>query len=134
MRIFFVCMCAHLLLGTECGGVKGVGENPCLVRVPVLWAGGCGRTAACMWPRVGVWLWEATELQLGAGWTRGNPRSLGLMEARDNRFSVSDIPNTSGHLRRAENKMGAPGLAQSAPGPKGGEGRERGGAGWFPHG
>jgi hypothetical protein len=35
------------------------------------------------------------------------------MEARDNRFSVSGISDTTGHLRRAENKMGAPGAAQS---------------------
>jgi hypothetical protein len=28
------------------------------------------------------------------------------MEARDNRCSVSDIPDAAGHLRRAENKVG----------------------------
>jgi hypothetical protein len=33
------------------------------------------------------------------------------------------IPNTVGQLRRAEKRMGAPEAAQSAPGPKGGEGR-----------
>lgn len=42
------------------------------------------------------------------GWgevNRGSPRSLGLMEARDNRLSVLGIPDTTGHHRRAENKV-----------------------------
>jgi hypothetical protein len=63
------------------------------------------------------------------GWTRGSSRSLGLMEARDNRFLVSGISDTVGHCGRAENKMVSPGVAWPAPGPMGGEGRERGGAG-----
>jgi hypothetical protein len=66
------------------------------------------------------------------GWTRGGHRSLDLKESKDNRFSVSGIPDTAEHCGRAENKMGAPGAARSAQEPKGGEGRERGGAGWFP--
>ena len=39
-----------------------VGENQRPARVPVLWLGGHGRTAACF-PRgpVGVWLWEAAK-------------------------------------------------------------------------
>jgi hypothetical protein len=62
------------------------------------------------------------------GWTRGRSRSLGLMEARDNRFSVSGIPDTTGHRRRAENKMGPLGAARSVnPGAKGRRGQgERG--------
>jgi hypothetical protein len=32
---------------------------------------------------------------------RGSLRSLGLMEARDNRFTVSSIPDTAGHQGRA---------------------------------
>jgi hypothetical protein len=40
-------------------------------------------------------------------------------------FLVSGIPDTSGHHERAENKWGPLGVAQSLPGPKGGEGRER---------
>ena len=83
-------------------------------------------------PRVGVWLWEATEPQFPRGWTRGSLRSLGLMEARDNRFSVLGIPDTAGHRRRAENKMGALGVPWSVPGLKGEEGRGRVGTGWFP--
>ena len=65
-----------------------------------------------------------------------NPSSPGGVQGAlfGTRFSVSGIPDTAGHHRRAENKMGAPGVAQSAPEPKGGEGREGGGAGWFPHG
>ena len=53
------------------------------------------------------------------------------MEARDNRFSVSDIPDAAGHHGRAESKLGDSGVAQPASGSKGGEGKERGGAGWF---
>ena len=30
-------------------------------------------------------------------WTGGSLRTLGLMEARDNRFSVSGIPDTTGY-------------------------------------
>ena len=120
------------------GGIKGVGENPSPTRVPVLWAGRCRSTAGHMLstqPQVGVWLWEAMDPARG-GWTRGGPRSLGLTEARDNRFSVSvsSIPDTAGHRRRAENKVGALATTWSDPGPKGGESRERGDAGWFPHG
>ena len=48
-------------------------------------------------PRVSVWLWEAMEPQLGRGWTKDSPRSLGLMEARDNRFSVLGIPDAAGY-------------------------------------
>jgi hypothetical protein len=40
------------------------------------------------------------------GWTRGRPRSLGLMEARDNRFLVLGIPDVAGHHSRAKNKVG----------------------------
>ena len=47
-------------------------------------------------------------------WTRGSLRSLGLTEARDNRFSVSGIPDATGHCRRAENKVGAQEAAQSS--------------------
>jgi hypothetical protein len=65
-------------------------------------------------------------------WTRGRPRSLGFTEARDNRFSVSGIPDTAGHCGRAENKVEVPGVAQSPPGLKRGKGRERRGIGWFP--
>jgi hypothetical protein len=61
-------------------------------------------------PSVGVWLWEATDPACG-GWARSSPRSLGLMEARDSRFSVSGIPDTAGHCRRAEKKMLALGVA-----------------------
>ena len=52
-------------------------------------------------------------------WTRGSPRSLGLMEARDNRFSVSDIPDAAGHRGRAENKVRALGVTGSSQGLKG---------------
>jgi hypothetical protein len=37
------------------------------------------------------------EPQLGRGWTKDSPRSLGLMEARDNRFSVLGIPDAAGY-------------------------------------
>jgi hypothetical protein len=41
------------------------------------------------------------------------------------RRTATCIPDTTGHRGRAENRMWAPGAAQSAPGLKGGEGRER---------
>jgi hypothetical protein len=72
--------------------------------------------------------------QPSGGWTRSSLRSLGLTEARDNRFSVLGIPDTAGHLGRTENKMGTLGAAWLSPGMKGGEGREKGGAGCFPLG
>ena len=56
-------------------------------------------------------------------WTRGNLRYLGLTKARDNRFSV---PDAAGHQGRAENKVGALGMAQPASRLNRGEGRERG--------
>ena len=71
-------------------------------------------------PWVGVWLSEATESQLSGWWTGA---VLGT------RFSASGIPDTAGHLRRAENKMKALGMAQTALGWKGGE--VGGGTGWF---
>lgn len=61
-------------------------------------------------PRLGVWLWEAMD-PAHRVWTRCSPWSLGLMEAKDKRFSVSGIPDTAGCYRRAENKMEAEGTA-----------------------
>ena len=60
---------------------------------------------------MGVWLCEATDLVHGA-----SRRFLGLTEARDNRFSVSGIPDTAGHHGRAENKLGGPGGISFSPG------------------
>ena len=50
-------------------------------------------------PWVGVWLWEATESQLGRGWTRGGPKVPGSQPWASH----------AGYCRRAENKWGAPG-------------------------
>jgi hypothetical protein len=78
------------------------------------------------WPQMRVWLWEAMNSALRR-WTRGSPRSLGLTEARDNRFLVSGIPDTAGHLGRAENKMGAPRGRSAIPRAEGRRGQgERG--------
>jgi hypothetical protein len=49
------------------------------------------------------------------------------MEARDNRFSVSDIPDVTVCHGRTENKVRALWAAWAAPEPKGNEGRGRGG-------
>ena len=122
-----------LLAGQWVWGKEGVGENPSPTRVPVLWAGGRGRTAACFsrgprWVSGCVKPWTPALM----GWTEGTLKSLGLTEARENRFSVLDIPDATVCHRRAENKVGSPGVAQSALELKRGEGRERGGAGWFP--
>lgn len=38
----WVLFLSPLLTGSECGGIKGVGENPSLSRVPVLWVSGYG--------------------------------------------------------------------------------------------
>jgi hypothetical protein len=48
-------------------------------------------------PWVGIWLLEAKEHRTLAhgGWKESSLRSLGLMEARDDRFSVSDIPDVA---------------------------------------
>jgi hypothetical protein len=70
----------------------------------VLWAGRLRRTATHFSCGPG---WEATESQLSREWT-----------TVDNRFSVSCIPDTARYHGRAENKMGAPEAARSAPGPK----------------
>ena len=47
---------------------------------------------------------------------RVSPRSLDLGEARDNRFSVSDIPDATGHRRRAKNKVRGPRGGSVSPG------------------
>jgi hypothetical protein len=88
-------------------------------RVLVLWAGGLRRTA-----RVGVWLWEATELQPAVGWTRGVSQRP---EITGSQSRASQTPlDTVEELRT---KWG-----RSSPGPKGGQGRGRGGSGGFSHG
>ena len=86
----------------------------------MLWAGRHGRVARHFPLSLG---W--TSKPLGRGWTKDSPRSLGLMEARDDRFSVLDIPEVAVYHRRAENEVGAPGTARSALGSKGEEGRGR---------
>ena len=75
------------------GEIKGVGENPHLARVMVLWAGRLRRLLLAFYTAPGGCL------AVGSHWTlvqqgvdTGSPRSLGLLEARDNRFSVSGIP------------------------------------------
>ena len=110
------------------GEIKGVGENLHPARVPLFWVGRRGRTAT-RFPRGPGWVSGCGKplIPLGGGWTKGSSRSLGLMEARDKRFSVSGIPNTSEELRT----NGGPRAAWAAPGPKGEEGRERGGSDWF---
>jgi hypothetical protein len=80
--------------GSRHGGRKGLGENPCPTRVPVLWAGRCGghtlHTAPCGCLAVGI---QGLRLREGGCvWTGSSWKSLGLMEARDDRFSVLDIP------------------------------------------
>jgi hypothetical protein len=69
-----------------------------------------------IWPWVGVWLYEVT-----------NPNSVGGGQGAvlGTRFPVSDIPDTTGHHGKAENRMRAPGVARLAPELKGGEGRGR---------
>jgi hypothetical protein len=75
-------------------------------------------------------------LAVGSHWTPARwGWGDGYRAVLDNRLSVSGIPDTAGHFGRAENKWGpAKGAAHSSLGPKGGEGRRRGGAGCFPLG
>lgn len=51
--------------------------------------------------------------------------SLGHVEARDDRFTVSDIPDTDGCRRRAENEVGTPRGSSVSPRAKGRRGRRR---------
>jgi hypothetical protein len=106
-----------------------VGENPCPTRVPVFWAGGCRGVSHAFHMAPGGCLAVGThrlQPMSGCGWARGSSRSLGLTEARDNRFSVAGIPDAIGHRRRAENKVRAPGMAWTSPEQREGrEGRER---------
>jgi hypothetical protein len=84
------------LLGSEHGELKGVGENT------------CGRLVVVSHGTLVL-----------RGWRGSSPRSLGLTEARDNRFSVCDIPGAAVCHRRAENKVEAPGGSSVSPGAEG---------------
>ena len=55
-------------------GKREEGENPHLARVPVLWAGGWGRTAR-RFPLGPGWASGCVKplTPLGVGWTRGSP-------------------------------------------------------------
>jgi hypothetical protein len=87
-----------------------VGENPCPARVPVLWAGGHERTAACF-PQ-GVWLWEATD-----------PSSAGGRQGAVLGNRTHLMLDTSEELRAS----GGSRVGSVSPRPKGGAGRGRGG-------
>jgi hypothetical protein len=93
-----------------------VRENPHPARVPVLWVGRRRGLPQGFYVAPGGCLSVGSYRPSPRGWTRGCPRFLGLTEARDNRFSVSGIPGTTGHRRRAEKKVGALEVAQSCPG------------------
>ena len=122
-------------VGPWAWGDKGSGRKPPPARVLVLWVGRRRRTAAHFARARGRCLAVGSHgTQPARGWTRGSLRSLGLTEARDNRLSVLGISDTARYRVRAQNKMGAPRAAGSSPGPKGGGGRGRGGAVWFPRG
>jgi hypothetical protein len=84
----------------------------------MLWIGRLGELPhVLLLARVGVWLWKATETQ-SEGVEREQFGSLGLMEARNDRFSVLDIPDHAVCLRSAVNKARAPKASWSALGPK----------------
>ena len=67
-----------------------------------------------MWSRVGAWLWEATGHQLGGWWTRGSLRYQ-VLSLGHSTLDTSEELRTNGGPRAA----------------KGGDGRGRGGTGWF---
>lgn len=88
-------------MGTGHRRIKGVGENLSPARVPVLWAG-ILRSTAASFQRGPGWVSDCGRHRTPARgdwgvWTSGILRSLSLMDARDNRLSVSGIPDTVGH-------------------------------------
>jgi hypothetical protein len=97
-------------------GQKAREKTPNPTRVSVLWAGRIGRTAA----HSPGWVSGCGKPQNSSSAGGGQGAVLGT------RFSASGIPDTAGYRGRDENRMGALEAAQSAPGPKGEEGRGRG--------
>jgi hypothetical protein len=85
------------------GGINGVIENQCHIRFPVLWAGRCRKTAA-LFPHGPMWVSGCVIHQnpIPLSVDKWNPRSLGLMKTRDNRFLVLGIPDATGHHRRTD--------------------------------
>ena len=69
--------------------------------------------------QVGIWLWEAMDLQSARGRGGSSLWFLGLTEATDHRSSVMDIPDVIVCCGRAENKVRALGATRSAPELKG---------------
>jgi hypothetical protein len=64
------------------GGIKVVGENFGCTRAPVLWAGRHKVLLHALYAaRVGIWLWEAMELQ-STGIEREQSRVSGLHRAQ----------------------------------------------------
>jgi hypothetical protein len=81
------------------GGIKkGLGENLHTTRVPMLWAGRCMLST---WPRVGVWLWEATESQLARSTQRHLPLSLLLFQIKP----VSNVSHSTCFMGNRINKF-----------------------------
>ena len=84
-------------------------------------------------PKVGLWLWKATDPALGGGqgavlglWASWRPEITGFQS------QASQTPlDPSEELRT---KWGPQVVPQPALGLKRGKGREKGGAGWFPCG
>ena len=100
------------MLGSGHWGIKEVGENPCPARAQVLWEGGHRRLPCSLHVAPGGHLAIGSlRTAVHRGWRGNSLRSLGLTETRDNRFSVSDIPDIAVCLRRAENEVGAMGAA-----------------------
>ena len=102
-------------------GQKAREKTPNPTRVSVLWAGRIGRTAA----HSPGWVSGCGKPQNSSSAGGGQGAVLGT------RFSASGIPDSAGHEGRAENRIGTPGVAQSAPGQKELEGRGRGATRWF---
>jgi hypothetical protein len=70
-----ICCNSGVVRGHGCGASRGGGGNPCPARVPVLWAGRCGRTVACF-PQGPRWVSCCVKPKtlLSRWWTRGSPR------------------------------------------------------------
>jgi hypothetical protein len=110
------------LQGRGCGGKRGVGENP---PPPEFWCSGQRTREDCAcFPHGPGWVSGCVKPLTPHGGAGGKQGA-----APGTRFSASSIPHWIRQRSWEQNR--APGAALG-PGMKGGEGRGRGSAGWFP--
>jgi hypothetical protein len=111
--------CNHTLLpvaGQKGVGEKGVGESRSPTRVPVLWVGGCRRTAACF-PHGPRWV-------SGCGKLRTQPAGVDKGSPKSQVFSLRHLVLDTLEEQRTH---GGPWGSSVSPRPKRGKGRGRNG-------